>query len=133
MFIKVSKDKIEIEKLISMINSEKNGAIVTFIGTVRNLNEGKNVTKIIYDAYLPMAEIELEKLLEDAKSKFEIFDACVHHRIGEYYPSDIVVFIGVSSAHREEAFKACKFIIDEIKEKIPIWKKEFYGEEGKWL
>mgnify|MGYP001626212298 CR=1 FL=1 len=133
MFIKVSKDKIEIEKLISMINSEKNGAIVTFIGTVRSLNEGKNVTKIIYDAYLPMAEIELEKLLEDAKSKFEIFDACVHHRIGEYYPSDIVVFIGVSSAHREEAFKACKFIIDEIKEKIPIWKKEFYGEEGKWL
>ena len=118
---------------VNMINSEKNGAIVTFIGTVRSLNEGKNVTKIIYDAYLPMAEIELEKLLEDAKSKFEIFDACVHHRIGEYYPSDIVVFIGVSSAHREEAFKACKFIIDEIKEKIPIWKKEFYGEEGKWL
>ncbi|MDP8011524.1 MAG: molybdenum cofactor biosynthesis protein MoaE [Thermoplasmata archaeon] len=133
MFIKVSNDRIEIEKLISMINNEKNGAIVTFIGTVRDSNEGKNVTKIIYDAYLPMAEIELEKLLKETKLKFNILDACVHHRIGEFYPGEIVVFIAVSSEHREEAFNACKYIIDRIKETVPIWKKEFYGEESRWL
>lgn len=133
MFIKISSEEIDIEKMVSMISSEKNGAIVTFIGTVRNLNDGKDVTKIIYDAYMPMAEMEIEKIVKEAMEKFNIIDACVHHRIGEFYPRDIVVFIGVSSMHRQEAFDACRFIIDEIKEKVPIWKKEFYGNESKWL
>ncbi len=133
MFIKISSEEINIEKMISLINSEKNGAIVTFIGTVRNLNDGKNVSKIIYDAYMPMAEMELKNVVNDAFSMFNILDVCVHHRIGEFYPKDIVVFIGVSSMHREDAFNACKFIIDKIKEKVPIWKKEFYGEDGRWL
>lgn len=133
MFIKISPEEIDIEKMVSMINTEKNGAIVTFIGTVRNINENKNVEKIYYDAYLPMAEMELKKVVDEAFEKFNILDVSIHHRIGEFYPKDVVVFIGVSSMHRDDAFNACKFIIDKIKEKVPIWKKEFYGNESKWL
>jgi molybdopterin synthase catalytic subunit len=132
MKIRIDNEDIDIEGMIKEVHNEKNGAIVTFLGTVRNENMGKDVKRIIYDAYMPMALMELENLCKEAKEKFKLIDLGVHHRIGEFKPGDLVVFIVVSSAHREEAFSACKFIIDEIKARVPIWKKEFYGDGSSW-
>lgn len=133
MIMRIDGEEINTGKMIDEINTEKNGAIVTFLGTVRNENNGKNVKKIVYDAYMPMALYELESICREALEKFKILDVAVHHRVGEFIPGDYVVFIAVSSAHREEAFLACKFIIDKIKEKVPIWKKEFYDEGSSWI
>ncbi|MEM0150815.1 MAG: molybdenum cofactor biosynthesis protein MoaE, partial [Thermoplasmata archaeon] len=126
-------ENIDFLKMINDINSKKNGAIVTFIGTVRDENNGKNVKKIIYDAYFPMAIQEMENVCKESIEKFGILDVNVHHRIGEFYPGETVLFIAVSSAHREEGFNACRYIIDKIKERVPIWKKEFYEDSSAWI
>ncbi|HEU12503.1 MAG: molybdenum cofactor biosynthesis protein MoaE [Thermoplasmata archaeon] len=133
MKVRIDSGEIDIEGMVREINNERNGAIVTFLGTVRNENNGKKVKKIVYDAYLPMAVYEMERICDEAYHKFNLIDLSVHHRIGEFFPGDYVVFIAVSSAHRDEAFQACRFIIDGIKESVPIWKKEFYEDGSEWI
>ncbi len=129
----VSREDFSINDLTSELIKKDDGAIVTFIGTVRNKNRDKEVVKIIYDAYEPMATMEIQKIIKRAMENYSIDDAIVYHKIGEFLPGEKVVFIGVSSTHREEGFKACKFIIDEIKKSVPIWKKEFYNDGSQWL
>lgn len=110
------------------------GALVTFEGWVRNLNEGKEVIALEYEAYDTMAEKEGQKILTEAKNKFNIIDAKAVHRVGKLNLGDIAVWVGVTSKHRGIAFEACEYIIDEIKQKTPIWKKEYYldGDSG-WV
>ncbi len=129
----VSREDFDFNDLIAKLIKKEDGAIVTFLGTVRKSNRDKKVIKILYDAYEPMATMEIEKIIKKAMKNYRIDDAVVHHRIGEFLPGDRVVFIGVSSAHRDDAFKACKYIIDEIKKSVPIWKKEFYEDGSHWL
>jgi len=129
----VSREDFSINDLTSELIKKDDGAIVTFIGTVRNKNRDKEVVKIIYDAYEPMATMEIQKIIKRAMENYRIDDVIVYHKIGEFLPGEKVVFIGVSSAHREDGFKACKFIIDEIKKSVPIWKKEFYHDGSQWL
>ncbi|MEK7431905.1 MAG: molybdenum cofactor biosynthesis protein MoaE [Cyanobacteriota bacterium] len=117
----------------SMVNFSA-GALVTFEGWVRNLNEGKEVIALEYEAYSSMAEKEGLKIIEEAKNKFKIIDAKAVHRVGKLNLGDIAVWVGVSSKHRGVAFDACEYIIDEIKTRTPIWKKEHYvnGDSG-WV
>jgi len=110
------------------------GACVTFEGWVRNENAGRSVQRLDYQAYVPLAETEGERILGEAKQRFALVDAACVHRVGALAIGDLAVWVGVSAAHRDAAFSACRYIIDEVKQRVPIWKNEHYasGESG-WL
>jgi molybdopterin synthase catalytic subunit len=110
------------------------GAYASFEGWVRNHNADRNVEGLRYEAYVAMAESEGEHVLEDALAKFDILDARCVHRIGDLAIGELAVWVGVTAAHRDAAFAACRFIIDEVKSRVPIWKHERYAEgEANWL
>ena len=97
---------------------------------MRNHHQGKGVKSLEYSAYQELAEKEGNRIIELAKSKFEIIAAHCHHRVGHLQIGDIAIAIAVSAAHRDAAFAACRFIIDEIKQTVPIWKKEHYLDDS---
>jgi molybdopterin synthase catalytic subunit len=110
------------------------GAYASFEGWVRDHNADRNVEGLRYEAYVAMAESEGEHVLEDALAKFDILDARCVHRIGDLAIGELAVWVGVTAAHRDAAFAACRFIIDEVKSRVPIWKHERYAEgEAHWL
>lgn len=102
------------------------GAYVQFDGWVRNHNEGQNVLRLEYEVYEPLAVKEGVRIIEEARERFGISNACAIHRSGLLELGDVAVVVGVSSAHRGEAFDACRYIIDQAKARLPIWKKEHY-------
>ena len=110
------------------------GGYVSFEGWVRNHNLGKEVTRLEYEAYEPLAVKEASKIITEAQQKFSILDAHCVHRIGSLGIGDVAVWVGVNSVHRGPAFAACEYIIDELKIRVPIWKKEHYldGDSG-WV
>jgi molybdopterin synthase catalytic subunit len=117
----------------ALINASA-GACVTFEGRVRNQNAGRTVQRLDYQAYAPLAQAEGERILAEAKQRFALLDAACVHRVGALAIGDLAVWVGVSAAHRDAAFAACRYIIDEVKQRVPIWKNEHYadGESG-WL
>jgi len=104
------------------------GGYVQFEGWVRNLNEGREVLRLEYEVYEPLAVREGERILHEAAQRFGVQRAAALHRSGLLELTDVAVVVGVSAAHRGEAFDACRFIIDEIKRRLPIWKKEHYAD-----
>lgn len=116
--------KVQVDRL----RNSKAGACVTFEGWVRDHNEGKAVARLDYEAYVELAEQEGRKVINEAKEKFEIFEARFVHRLGVLGISELAVWIGVTAPHRREAFAACAYIIDELKGRLPIWKKEYYTD-----
>ena len=110
------------------------GAYVCFEGWVRNHNEGKAVQSLEYEAYPELAEKEGARILGEAQTKFDILQGACIHRIGHLAIGDVAVWVGVTAQHREAAFVACRYIIDEVKVRVPIWKKEHYtdGDSG-WV
>ena len=110
------------------------GALVTFEGWVRDHNDGRRVLSLDYQAYAPLALREGERILAEAKRRFAIVSARCAHRVGSLAIGELAVWVGVSAGHRGAAFDACRFIIDEVKQRVPIWKNEHYadGESG-WL
>jgi molybdopterin synthase catalytic subunit len=110
------------------------GACVTFEGWVRDHNEGRRVLRLDYQAYAPLAQNEGARIIAEARQRFAIHDARCVHRVGALAIGDAAVWVGVSAAHRDAAFTACRYIIDEVKQRVPIWKNEHYadGESG-WL
>lgn len=113
---------------------QKAGGFVTFEGRVRDHNEGRSVLSIEYEAFAEMAESEGEALLAEARRRFDILEARAVHRVGHLAIGDVAVWVGVAAVHRREAFEACEFIIDEIKERLPIWKKEHYTDgDSEWV
>lgn len=124
----LSEQKIDIEALSRKLASDEAGAFVSFEGRVRNHNDGKSVLWLEYEAYPQLASKEAEKIMEEAKCLYPIIDACCVHRTGKLEIGDLAVWVGVISRHRAEAFEACRYIIDQIKSRVPIWKKEFYSD-----
>lgn len=110
------------------------GGFVSFEGWVRDFNEGKKVSKLHYEAYQALAEKECDKIIAEAEEKFSIKNVMVVHRVGELSLGEIAVWIGAIGVHRGEAFDACEYVINELKVRVPIWKKEFYvdGDSG-WV
>lgn len=110
------------------------GAYVSFEGWVRNHNEGRDVERLAYEVYTPIAESEGAAIVQEALHRFAITAAHCQHREGELAIGDCAVWVGVTAAHRGAAFDACRFIIDSVKVRLPIWKKEFYadGDSG-WV
>ena len=123
----LSNTPIDTEALKRLVNTPEAGAYVAFEGWVRENNEGKKVTALEYEAYEELAVKEGQKILDEAK-KFHILKAHCVHRTGPLKIGDLAVMVVVSSAHRKEAFVACEFIINEIKKRVPIWKRESYAD-----
>lgn len=110
------------------------GACATFEGWVRDCNDGRAVLRLGYQAYAPLAQSEGARILAEACAKFAILDARCAHRVGTLEIGELAVWVGVSAAHRDAAFAACRYVIDEVKKRVPIWKNEHYadGQSG-WL
>lgn len=110
------------------------GACASFEGWVRDHNDGRRVDGLRYEAYGALAEAEGERILAEAVEKFAIIDACCVHRTGDLAIGELAVWVGVSAAHRDAAFAACRWIIDEVKSRVPIWKHEHYADgDAGWL
>jgi len=109
------------------------GAIASFIGTVRDLNEGEGVAAMTLEHYPGMTERALEDICAQAKARWDIFDTTVVHRYGDLEPGDQIVLVVVTSAHRGEAFAACEFIMDYLKTQAPFWKKERTPQGERWV
>ena len=110
------------------------GACVAFEGWVRDHNEGQPVLALDYEAFVPLAEREGGRILDEARAKFPVIAAAGVHRVGALRIGDLAVWVGVASAHRGAAFDACRYIIDEAKARLPIWKKEHYATgASQWI
>jgi molybdopterin synthase catalytic subunit len=109
------------------------GAIVSFLGTVRDMNDGASVAQMELEHYPGMTEKALQDIVTQAKARWDIFDALVIHRVGPLQPMDQIVLVAVTSAHRGEAFAACEFIIDYLKTQAPFWKKEQTPQGARWV
>jgi molybdopterin synthase catalytic subunit len=109
------------------------GAVAAFVGTVRDVNDDASVATMTLEHYPGMTEKALAAIVDDAKSRWAIADALVIHRVGALQPADQIVLVGVTSAHRGEAFAACEFIIDYLKTRAPFWKKEETPDGARWV
>jgi len=131
--IEITNRPIETQSVIDKVVKDSCGAVVTFIGTVRNNSEGKKVLYLEYEAYPEMAKKKLQEISNEAKKRWLLEEVAVTHRLGRMEIGEIAVVIAVSSGHRQPAFEACQYTIDRIKEIVPIWKKEFYEEGSAWI
>ena len=109
------------------------GAVATFIGTVRDVNDGSPVTAMTLEHYPGMTEKALTAIVDEARGRFAIIDALVIHRVGAMRPADQIVLVAVTSAHRGDAFDACRFIMDILKTRAPFWKKEDTPAGSRWV
>jgi molybdopterin synthase catalytic subunit len=135
MTVRVQTEDFDLSAEIAQLrmHTRKVGAVVTFIGTVRDLNEGEYVAEMELEHYPGMTEKALQEIIDQAKSRWNIFDALVIHRVGPLKPLDQIVLVAVTSAHRGEAFDACEFIIDYLKTQAPFWKKEQTPSGARWV
>ena len=109
------------------------GAVVTFLGAVRDMNDGSQVKGMTLEHYPGMTEKALQEILDQAQSRWDIYQTLVIHRVGPLLPEDQIVLVAVTSAHRGEAFAACEFIMDYLKTAAPFWKKEDTPEGARWV
>ena len=132
--MRVTAERIEPDSLRDELTDDAAGAFVGFEGWIRNHNEGESVLRLEYEVYEPLAIKEGENVIAEARSKFPILHAECVHRSGSLEIGECAVWVGVTSAHRDEAFEACRYIIDQVKVRLPIWKKEHYvnGHSG-WV
>ncbi|HEY4323878.1 MAG TPA: molybdenum cofactor biosynthesis protein MoaE [Mucilaginibacter sp.] len=131
--IKISPYSLDIQSAIDWIMSPDSGGIDVFIGTVRNATKGKPVMQLEFEAYEPMAIAELEKIMKQAMEKWPVQKVLIHHRTGVLQVGEVPVIIAVSAAHRAAAFDACRYIIDTLKQTVPIWKKEVFEDGEVWV
>ena len=122
---------VELERLRRA--NPKIGAIASFIGVVRDMNDGDAVTEMTLEHYPGMTEKALEAIVVEAKSRWEIIDVLVVHRVGALQPTEQIVLVVVTGAHRGEAFSACEFVMDYLKTRAPFWKKEQTLEGARWI
>lgn len=115
------------------LSNPKVGAIVSFVGTVRDLNDGASVSEMMLEHYPGMTEKALQQIVETARMRWDIADALIIHRVGSLLPLAQIVLVAVSAKHRGEAFAACEFIMDYLKTEAPFWKKEQTAEGARWV
>jgi molybdopterin synthase catalytic subunit len=125
---RIAHEPLDPVALKALLADPQAGAGVTFEGWVRNHNEGRPVLALDYEAYAQLAEAEGARILAEAREKFRVANAVCRHRVGALRIGDLAVWVGVSAAHRGAAFDACRYIIDEVKARVPIWKKEHYAD-----
>ncbi|MEN6586073.1 MAG: molybdopterin synthase catalytic subunit MoaE [Sulfuricella sp.] len=135
MAVRVQHEDFDVgaELLALRQGNPKIGAIASFVGLVRDINEGDSVAGMTLEHYPGMTEKALAAIVEQAKGRWNIYDAVVIHRVGDLRPTDQIVLVAVSSSHRGEAFAACEFIMDYLKTQAPFWKREQTAEGVRWV
>jgi molybdopterin synthase catalytic subunit len=131
--IEISAQPLNIQSCIDWVMSPQSGGIDVFIGTVRDATKGKPVVQLEFEAYEPMALKEMQKIAEQAFEKWPVQKLLIHHRTGILEVGEIPVIIAVSCAHRDAAFEACRYVIDTLKQTVPIWKKEIFEDGEVWV
>ncbi|MGH2566284.1 MAG: molybdenum cofactor biosynthesis protein MoaE [Ginsengibacter sp.] len=131
--IKISGEPLNISNCISWGMSPECGGINVFIGTVRNITSQKKVIRLEFEAYESMALSEMNKIAGDVLKKWPVQKILIHHRTGVLQPGEVPVIIVVAAAHRNAAFTACRYIIDTLKQTVPIWKKEVFEDGEIWV
>ncbi|MEP6573317.1 MAG: molybdenum cofactor biosynthesis protein MoaE [Gemmatimonadota bacterium] len=123
----LTHEPIEAAWLARQVAGAESGGITTFTGVVRNHQDGRSVTRLEYSAFEPMADAECARIVSEAESRWPVA-VRLRHRLGQLAIGDVAVAIAVAGAHRGEAFDACRYVIEEVKQRVPIWKKEFYAD-----
>lgn len=131
--IKISPSTLDVIACIDWVKTAEVGGIDVFIGTVRNATKGKTVMRLSFEAYETMALKEMQKIADEAIAKWPLLRVLIHHRTGVLQIGEIPVIIAVSSAHRNAAFEACRYIIDTLKQTVPIFKKEIFEDGEEWV
>lgn len=130
----IVREPIRLEKFFALKPKADTGATASFVGTVRNRNKGKKVKRLFYDCYPGMAERQIRRIVATVQAQTGVHSIRVLHRVGWLEIGDVAIAVSVESAHRQEAFKACARIVNEIKKDVPIWKKEFFKTgNSTWL
>jgi molybdopterin synthase catalytic subunit len=129
-----SRTPLDVSALRAALADPACGGYAAFEGWVRDHNEGQRVRHLEYEAYEELAALEAARIVAEASTRFGVAHAACAHRVGDLQVGELAVWVGVSAAHRDEAFRACRYIIDEIKQRLPIWKKEHYvGGDSGWV
>ncbi|RFZ94096.1 molybdenum cofactor biosynthesis protein MoaE [Mucilaginibacter conchicola] len=131
--IQLLTEPLNVQACVDWVISPGCGGIDVFIGTVRNQTKGRTVVKLDFEAYKPMAISEMNKITEQVFEQFPVEKVLIHHRTGTLQIGDIPVIIAVAAAHRDAAFSACRYIIDTLKQTVPIWKKEYFEDGEVWV
>lgn len=131
--ISIVNEKINVAEVLASVGDPAAGAIDIFVGTTRNHSGGKEVHSLEYQAYEPMASKIMEELAEEARRRWHVKAVSIVHRIGRVDIGEASVVIAVSTAHRKEAFEACRYLIDTLKKNVPIWKKEVFADGEVWV
>jgi len=126
-------DAIDVDAVIAEVEDERAGAIATFQGTVRRQSRGRTVIALEYEAYEGMAEKVMSELADAVKARYELCEVAITHRVGRCEIGDVSVAIAVSAPHRQDALSACRDLIDDLKERVPLWKKELYEGGEEWI
>ena len=126
--IRITDQAIDVDEVLCHVRSHQAGAVVVFLGTAREFTHGRRSVSLDYECYPEMAEAELQMLQSEARRRWTLVEVCIVHRVGHLELGEISVAIAVSSAHREAAFQAGQWLIDTIKQVVPIWKKENYAD-----
>jgi molybdopterin synthase catalytic subunit len=134
MSFAIAREPMDLATLRMRVENGRAGAMVCFEGWVRNHSEGRAVGGLDYDVYEALAIKEGERIIAEARERFAILEVVCVHRAGTLAIGDCAVWVGVASAHRAAAFEACRYVIDEVKTRVPIWKREHYVEgEAEWV
>jgi molybdopterin synthase catalytic subunit len=129
----LSEDPLSLDRVVDEVRDEQAGAIATFTGTTRIQSRGRTVTHLDYEAYEGMAERVMAEIAEGLQARYELSAVAIHHRVGRVGIGETSVVIAVSAPHRQDALAACKDAIDELKERVPLWKKEVYSDGEEWI
>jgi molybdopterin synthase catalytic subunit len=129
----ITEEPIRPEALFDPVRSDADGAVVTFAGVVRDNSLGRETKHLVYDAYREMAEKKLREIGAEIRAKWGLEHVAILHRVGRLEIGEISVLIAVASPHRREAFEACHYAIDRLKQTVPIWKKEVWMDGGTWI
>ncbi len=131
--IQILEEALSEKVCLSAVEDPAAGGIAIFVGTVRNQTKGKKVVQLDFESFVPMALKEMRKIAEQATSRWDALHISIHHRIGSLKVGEIPVVIAVATPHRKAAFEACEYVIDTLKETVPIWKKEIFEDGEVWV
>ena len=130
---KLTGDALDERAVAALVDTDGAGAVVTFVGRVRGRSRGRDVTKLEYEAYPEMVEGVFAQIADEIRKNGEVIDVAIHHRTGALGVGEVSVVVAVSAAHRAQAFDACRYAIDRLKQIAPIWKKEHSPEGAVWV
>ena len=131
--ITITNDTLDTEVITDSVKRDSNGAVVTFLGATRDSTAERKVLHLEYEAYRPMADNQLARIADEVREQWGISDFAIAHRLGRLEIGDLSLVVAVASPHRKEAFEACAYAIDRIKQIVPIWKKEFFEGGEVWV